>query len=181
MSASNNSGDIMRKFAAIDFDLEDEVDTEVKLDVEPVQTYLAVMKALQIYYQHAHWISKGESFYGDHLLYSKLYESMAEQIDTLGEKIVGAFGDSAVSAKVIVNMMSEILDKTSDMSDDTLGLELATDALKLENLFLEQTRGLYSSMKEEGSLSLGWDDMLMSLANEHESNVYLIGQRTKKA
>jgi len=106
---------------------------------------------------------------------------MAEQIDTLGEKIVGAFGDSAVSAKVIVNMMSEILDKTSDMSDDTLGLELATDALKLENLFLEQTRGLYSSMKEEGSLSLGWDDMLMSLANEHESNVYLIGQRTKKA
>lgn len=171
----------MRKIAAIDFDLEDEEDSEEKADLAPIQEYLALMKALETYYQHAHWISKGEPFYGDHLLFSRLYESVGDQIDVLGEKMVGLFGDASVSAKIIVGLMSEILEETADMSDDTLGLELTTEALKLENLFLDKTKTIYKDMKENGSLSLGWDDMLMSLANEHESNAYLLGQRAKKA
>lgn len=171
----------MHKFADIDFDLEDEKDPEEKIDLGPIQFYLALMKALEVYYKHAHWVSKGESFYGDHLFFERLYESMGDQIDTLGEKMVGACGDSAVSAKTIVGMMSEILDKTPDMSDNILGLELVTEALKLEKLFLSKTASLYSYMKEKESLTLGWDDMLMSIANEHESNVYLLSQRITKA
>ena len=36
-------------------------------------------------------------------------------------------------------------------------------------------------MKEEESLTLGFDDMLMSLYNEHEGNVYLLKQRIKRS
>lgn len=171
----------MRKFAAIDFDLEDEADSEGKVDLEPIQSYLAIMKALQMYYQHAHWISKGEPFYGDHLIFSRLYDSMSGGIDVLGEKMVGMCGDSSVSAKTVCELMCEVLSKTDDMSENTLGIELVTEALKLEKLFLDETKTLYKDMKESGSLTLGWDDMLMSLANEHESNAYLLGQRMKKA
>lgn len=171
----------MHKFATIDFDLENEEDPEQKADLAPIQEYLAIMKALATYYQHAHWISKGEPFYGDHLLFGRLYESMGDQIDGFGEKMVGMFGDASVSANVIVALMCDILEGTSDMSDNTLGLELTTEALKLEKLFLDKTKTLYKDMKEAGSLSLGLDDMLMSLANEHESATYLLGQRIKKA
>jgi len=148
-------------------------------DVE-LRKYLALMKALQNYYQHAHWISKGESYYGDHLLFERLYGDLGKQIDSLAEKMVGLGGDSFVCVKTVMAMTAKILSHVPDMDENMLGYELAETGLKLEMSFLNCTEGLYNKMKEDGSITLGFDDLLMSLYNEHEGNVYLLKQRIKK-
>lgn len=163
----------------ISFDFDSE--KEAPLPEVELKKYLALMKALQNYYQHAHWISKGEPYYGDHLLFERLYGSMNEQIDGLAEKMVGVGGDHFVCVKTIMNITAKILSHIPEMDENTLGYELAKSGIKLEKMFLAYTKNLYGKMKEEGSLTLGFDDMLMSLYNEHESNVYLLGQRVKRA
>lgn len=157
--------------------------TEGKVELPEVdlKKYLALMKALQNYYQHAHWISKGEPYYGDHLLFERLYGSMGGQIDSLAEKMVGLGGDHFVCVKTVMEMTSKILSHIPTMDEDTLGYELAQIGLRLERAFLNCTKNLYNKMKEEESLTLGFDDMLMSLYNEHEGNVYLLKQRVKRS
>ncbi len=159
------------------FNIGDEEDSN--LPETDLKKYLSLMKALQNYYQHAHWISKGEPYYGDHLLFEKLYGSLGEQIDALAEKMVGLGGDHFVCIKTIMSMTAKILSHLPFMDENTLGYELAESGLKLEKMFLACTKNLYNKMKEDGSLTLGFDDMLMSLYNEHEGNVYLLKQRIK--
>jgi DNA-binding ferritin-like protein len=176
----------MRKRAAETHNEEDEDfsfnigdDEYSQLPETDLKKYLSLMKALQNYYQHAHWISKGEPYYGDHLLFEKLYGSLGEQIDALAEKMVGLGGDHFVCIKTIMSMTAKILSHLPFMDENTLGYELAESGLKLEKMFLACTKNLYNKMKEDGSLTLGFDDMLMSLYNEHERNVYLLKQRIK--
>ncbi len=176
----------MRKRAAETHNEEDEDfsfnigdDEYSQLPETDLKKYLSLMKALQNYYQHAHWISKGEPYYGDHLLFEKLYGSLGEQIDALAEKMVGLGGDHFVCIKTIMSMTAKILSHLPFMDENTLGYELAESGLKLEKMFLACTKNLYNKMKEDGSLTLGFDDMLMSLYNEHEGNVYLLKQRIK--
>jgi DNA-binding ferritin-like protein len=161
------------------FDISDNEYT--KLPEADLKKYLALMKALQTYYQHAHWVSKGEPYYGDHLLFERLYGTLGEEIDSLAEKMVGLGGDHFVCVKTIMAIVSKILDHVPEMNDNTLGYELAQSSLKMENLFLAYTKKLYTNMKEEGSLTLGFDDMLMALYNSHEGNLYLLKQRVKRA
>lgn len=164
-----------------DVDIEGEEESLEKLPETDMKKYLSLLKALQAYYQHAHWISKGETFYGDHLLFERLYGSVNEQIDSLAEKMVALGGDHYVCVRTVMRMTSEILEKIPEMVEDTVGLELAQSALKLEKKFLSSTKNLYNKLKEDGSLSLGLDDMLMALYNAHEGNVYLLGQKIKRA
>ena len=176
----------MRKFAQHkeedeDFSFNIGDDEYSPLPEADLKKYLALMKAIQNYYQHAHWISKGEPYYADHLLFERLYGSLNEQIDTLAEKMVGVGGDHFVCVKTVMGITAKILSHVPEMDRNTLGYEMVQTAIKLEKMFLVYTKNLYTKMKEDGSLTLGFDDMLMSLYNEHEGNAYLLGQRIKRA
>lgn len=164
-----------------DFSIQFDADEHSPLPELELKKYLALMKALQNYYQHAHWISKGEPYYADHLLFERLYGTLGSQIDSLAEKMVGVGGDHFVCVKTVMGMTSKILSHVPEMDQSTLGYEMVQVSLKLEKMFLSYTKKLYTKMKEDGSLTLGFDDMLMSLYNDHEGNVYLLGQRIKRA
>jgi DNA-binding ferritin-like protein len=177
----------MRKFAQIKHEEDEDFSFNIgdeqysALPELDLKKYLALMKALQNYYQHAHWISKGEPYYGDHLLFERLYGTLGSQIDVLAEKMVGVGGDHFVCVKTVMGMTSKILSHVPEMDQHTLGYEMVQVSLKLEKMFLSYTKNLYNKMKEDGSLTLGFDDMLMSLYNDHEGNIYLLGQRIKRA
>ena len=40
--------------------------------------YVASLKAMALIHQQSHWTTRGQSFYGDHLLFEKLYDSALE-------------------------------------------------------------------------------------------------------
>jgi len=50
---------------------------------------LATLHAMRVSYQHSHWTSKGPMFFSRHQLFAKLYNSVAEELDLLAEKMVG--------------------------------------------------------------------------------------------
>ena len=49
---------------------------------------LATLRAAHLIHWTGHWQVKGDTQYGDHLLLERVYSGLADEIDTLAEKIV---------------------------------------------------------------------------------------------
>ena len=65
-----------------------------KSTVEILQEVLGLLKGQYWNYWTTHWQAKGENYYGNHLLFQRIYEGMQGEIDTLAEKIVGYFDEN---------------------------------------------------------------------------------------
>jgi starvation-inducible DNA-binding protein len=131
---------------------------------------LACLRAQYLSYQTSHWQVTGPSYYGDHLLFQRLYESVTAEIDTLAEKIVGYFGSGAVDLNSQMQLMFGYTQSWSTVeSHHTRGL---TSELDLQNLL----KDAYACIKDSGTMTLGMDDWLMATSNAHESNEFLLQQ-----
>jgi len=138
--------------------------------VEMLQWLLGCLRAQYWSYQQAHWQVKGQSFYGDHLMFERLYESVQGQTDVLAEKMVAAYGPDAVDGLDLGAKFESFIRRWSD-----------TDCLHKRGLLSEQDfqqicERVYKQLKSMGEMSLGMDDFLMATANEHETNQYLLRQ-----
>jgi DNA-binding ferritin-like protein len=109
-------------------------------------------------------------FFSRHQLFAKLYNSVAEELDLLAEKMVGMGGSYCIDLTQLVTRTAEIC--ASLPPDDNL----VSKALVLENMLQDLLKNQYELMKAEGSLTLGLDDFLMNVANNHETNQYLLKQ-----
>lgn len=132
---------------------------------------LGMLLAMRQNYHSSHWQVSGPNFYGDHLLFEKLYGSVSDDIDTLAEKMVAKYGSHMVDASKLSQIQAQVvadLAQHQDVVQRGLASEKALQAL---------TKSVYHGLKESGQLSLGMDDFLMAMANTHEENEYLLGQR----
>lgn len=134
-------------------------------------TLLAILRAQYWNYQTSHWTSKGMPYYGDHLLFQRLYEQVQEEIDVLAEKMVGYFGAHAVEASASLEAMQEWVDRWTDEDD------LFLRALKSEEDLQVTFKATYDMISDAGGMTLGLDDWIMATANSHESHQYLLQQR----
>lgn len=135
-----------------------------------MQMFLAFLRGVHWSHWTAHWQVKGQPSYGDHLLMEKLYSSVEEEIDTLAEKIVGEFGSEAVDqvdqAKYMLQSLMTFPEK-DPIKRSLLVEEMVQDFLK----------SVYTLLDNMNTMSLGLDDFIMSIANTHETNLYLLRQR----
>lgn len=136
--------------------------------------YIATLKAMAIVHQHNHWTTRGSDFYGDHLLLERLYDSTLKDLDLAAEKFVGLFGDEVLNYDLQVDLLSKVLMKYSRLEGSPVEMSLA-----IEKDFLKFSGDAYNSFDEEGKLSLGLDDMIMSIASQREESVYLLQQVLK--
>jgi len=139
-----------------------------------MRALLALLRAQYWHYQNAHWTVKGAPFYGDHLMFQRIYESLQPQIDTLAEKAVAFFGGEVVEPIALAALMQGWLRRWSSVDC------LHKRSLMSEDDFQQAVKGVYDAMKASGSLSLGMDDFLLAMANDHETNTYLV-QQTRRA
>ena len=135
---------------------------------------LAALRALQQLHQTTHWVVHGEPFYGDHLLYQRLYEAMGDEFDTLAEKVVAYFDEASVDLLSQLDRMEEIAAKW-DMATDCHVERTLIAERHLQDLI----KKAYDLISSNGEMSLGLDDYLMALANNHETNIYLIQQKVR--
>ena len=139
---------------------------------------LGMLRALKWSYWNSHWMAKGSSYYGDHILFERLYgEGIDVQIDTLAEKIVSYDQDILMG-----NMMQDAFVSLVDFGKKKV-LEknnLALGMLVMEKRFQSALLSAYNSLKSNNELTLGMDDFLMSMANERETASYLLGQRLRQ-
>lgn len=138
-----------------------------------LQQLLGMLRALHWAHWTAHWQSKGTSAYGDHLLFERLYKGLEEEIDGLAEKLVSYFGVEAVAAVPSMEFAEDFLDLYEGVPD------LYRKALSQEMHLQRALKKVYDSGKESGEMPLGLDDFLMSLANTHETHIFLLRQRMR--
>lgn len=129
--------------------------------------YIAMLRASYLMYQNFHWITSGPSFYGNHLLFERLYKSSQDNADLAAEKLIGNFGSDALSIKNQAAFISEYL-----TGDD----DIIQDALSAEKTFLAFSQEFYDYLEQEKKLTLGIDDAIMGIASSHEEHVYLLQQ-----
>jgi len=137
-------------------------------------TYLAALKAMVQIHQHNHWTTNGDSFYGDHLLFSKIYETALEDLDLAAEKFMGIFGDECLNYDIQIDYLSKILKKYSKLQGSPAEMSLA-----IERDFIKLSSKAYDCFQDHDKLTLGLDDMIMSVSSNREEAVYLIQQKLK--
>lgn len=145
---------------------------KVAQDSNPVtlmSLYVAYLRALYQLHQNAHWKTKGSNFYGNHLLFQRLYEGTQESVDEAAEKALGVFGE----LKENNDLIKDIVNKFNVENFDN---DYIQSLLKAEQAFLALSQTLYNQLKNLKAMTLGLDDLIMSIANRHEVHVYLLKQ-----
>ncbi len=137
--------------------------------------YVASLKAMALIHQHSHWTTKGQPFYGDHLLFERLYNSTLENLDLAAEKFIGIFGDQCLDYDLQADLLHKCLLKYKNLEGSPVQMSLA-----VEKDFLKFSKEAYNAFEDEGTLTLGLDDMLMAIASQREESCYLLQQTLEK-
>ena len=138
-------------------------------EIRLCRTIMTYLELLYMFYQSAHWQTKGSEFYADHLLFQRLYEGIREEIDNVGEKLVGVYGEQYVDFSLrlaSINKLSDFLDIIQNQQA-FISTGIAIE-IKLQDLLQEV---------DSGTFSAGVKDLFAGIANSHEGHLYLLKQR----
>ena len=120
-----------------------------------------------------HWHAAGENYYGDHLLFERLYGNLQEELDGVAERIIGLLGseaaDPATDAETAAKMTAKLMNGADpkDFAEIAIGAEKALQSL-LKDIMKEDTTD-------------GLEDLIQGIASAHETHLYLLQQRSKSA
>lgn len=132
--------------------------------------YVAFLRGLYLLHQNHHWITSGSDFYANHLLFERIYKTAQENADLAAEKFIGLFGSEALALEEHPKLIAECLAKFNKQSPIESSLAAEKDFLKLSN-------DVYYELKNsKDKMTLGLDDMIMSIASQREESVYLLQQ-----
>jgi DNA-binding ferritin-like protein len=129
---------------------------------------LGRLKALFWSHWSSHWQSRGASFYGDHELFSRLYDDVKGEIDQVAERAVGYHGIEAVDPLAVARHERENMTASPD---------LVGRALAQERAFMTYLDGMIEQLKARGKYTAGLEDLLPEIASTHDGHLYLLQQR----
>lgn len=140
---------------------------------------LAQLRALHCIHHTHHWQALGDSFYGDHLLFGRLYDNIAGEIDTVGEKVVGLGSIENVKLDLQISQIMQFVAaaKANPMQAIPQKDDLAKCSMMCELDFLRNCAMAQKSLEQQGLLTGGVSNMLEGLEDVHEGSVYLLKQR----
>jgi DNA-binding ferritin-like protein len=134
--------------------------------------YVATLRSLYLTLVWCHWTCrKNAGFYGDHLLFERLYGKVQENADLAAEKFIGLFGANALDYTMQTELIAKVSAKYSSLSAKPFEM-----ALKAEKDFLQLSQEAYNAFEAEKVMTLGVDDMVMSIASDQETACYLLQQ-----
>lgn len=138
---------------------------------------LVHLKFLAFVHQNHHWVTKGDPFYGDHLLFSRLYVGTSEDVDAVAEKAIGLGSTSNVNLSLSTSQLFKLVQGYGMTSTIPQPTELAKRSYLAEMNFLKVVAHLAEHLKECGLMTRGLDNLLAGIEDKHESNIYLLKQR----
>lgn len=136
-----------------------------------LQALLALLHAAQISHHTGHWQATGPTAYTDHLLFERLYAGLTGQIDGLAEKMVGLHGSDVIVPCEIGTASAKWLSMWGAAPD------VVARAIAVEQAVQYTIKACYDACKDSGAMTLGLDDFLMGLANDHDTAAFLLRQR----
>lgn len=132
-------------------------------------SYLAMQRTMVVVFQHSHWKCKAVTFYGQHLLFERIYNAVNTLTDATAEKLIGVFGNDALEHNNQLEIMSGIYKKYN-------GEHHLANSINISKDFLKMAEDIYNRLKEMGDITLGIDDMIMSQCSDVEGYLYLLQQ-----
>lgn len=135
---------------------------------------LSATRALAMLHQTHHWVSRGESYYGDHLLFDRLYNDVNGEADRVAEKLVGLSGNvEGLNPVAIAAQATRVL----ELIVSGMPADLALVSLEAERFHVSLLSAVVTALDMQGKLTDGLDNLLAELADAHEGNVYLLSRR----
>ena len=142
-----------------------------------VNALVAVHVALRVeelLFHVFHWRSKGADYYGDHLLYQRLYQDRAIEIDRIGEVLLALGGPGSVAPSTTIIGMQDLAARVEATPgpDAVRGLALVNETLRRINDA--------NDLLGKTSYSLSVNNVLAGFADKHLEALYLLKQRSEK-
>jgi DNA-binding ferritin-like protein len=142
-----------------------------------VNALVAVHVALeveQMLFHAYHWRSKGQDYYGDHLLYQRLYQDRALEIDRIGEVLVALGGAESVLPNITVVGMQDLIARVEATkgADAVKGLALVNETLRRINAA--------NDLVGANTYALSVNNVLAGFADKHLEALYLLKQRSER-
>ena len=143
-------------------------------------SFIACIKATEMWFHAAHHVTKGKGFAGDHnVLYSKIYETLGEDYDSLIEKGIGLYDEEQLACPILISNLASKIVCQFDSPANRVDEEIAHIGLHILNHHLNNLENLYQQLNNSQDFSIGFDDLLSSMANEYERYIYMLKQRLK--
>jgi len=141
---------------------------------------LVHLKYLAALHQNHHWTAMGDPYYGDHLLFERLYKDVVEEIDVVAEKAIGLGSVHNVDFYLQYHQLLKLITGHGSGSTIPQASELARKSLVAEMNFLMVMKHLCDCLKGCGMMTHGLDNMLAGIEDKHEGHVYLLKQRVQR-
>ena len=147
----------------------------------PLSVVLVHLKYLYALHQNHHWTAMGDPYYGDHLLFQRLYGNIVQEIDGIAEKAIGLGSTSNVDLQLVNSQVLKLICGQGSVTMIPQSTDLAKKSLMAELNFIKVIDHVMVCLKELGLLTHGLSNMLEGIADVHESHVYLLKQRISKS
>lgn len=141
--------------------------------------WIGMHRAMIAWYHAAHHVTKGTGFGGDHVnVYGEIYTQLDEDLDMIVEKGIGLTGDETLADPVSSLSLAATKLSQYPASANQSAEMIAQHAFALSKEYIDFLESIYSQFEACG-MSLGLDDLLQGLANQYETYVYLLQQRSR--
>jgi DNA-binding ferritin-like protein len=132
---------------------------------------LGFLRALGLVHQSHHWQTTGNNYYGDHLLFERLYNDIPKEIDVIGEKIVGTENTS------LTNYFSQMHHMETFLNYVSKGKSYNVESYRAELMFVISGEIVADILKNRNVLTIGLEQAIGNILDKHEEHLYLLQQR----
>lgn len=130
---------------------------------------LADIRAAYHLYHTLHLQSRGPNFYGDHLLFQRLYEAKFEQIDSLSEIIAGHYGSDKLDPVKTFLAAAEKVKAAPSLASPVQIAEMVIECCENVNEMILETG--------ECPYPAGLSNFVSDLSTKNIGDLYLLKQR----
>ena len=138
---------------------------------------VAILRAASLLHQTHHWQTRGGNYYGDHLLFERLYNDSQVFIDQVAERAVGTGSRDTVCPKTQAEQINTLVHLWCSTPDEPTSYDMVVVSLNVEKCVLECLKTARERLEETQRLSDGTDNLLQGVADKHEEFLYLLQQR----
>lgn len=149
----------------------------VGLPMAELGALVAVLRAASVVHQSHHWQTRGSSYYGDHLMFMRIYDDSQDFIDQVAERAVGSGSRDLVCPKTLSGLVAKIVNVWCQTPVEPTAQDMVGVSLAVERCVVECLKAARSSLEVKDQLSDGTDNLLQGVSDKHEEFLYLLQQR----
>jgi DNA-binding ferritin-like protein len=152
-------------------------------DYSDLAVFVSALRGLYIIHQTHHWQAQGKNFYGDHLMFQRLYEPIPQEVDQVAEKLVAFGGVKLTNYFAQLNLTEDFMRQVTDSTKSTTDVSLFAEIVfsKMGELLLTRLAEARKTSKESARMANlrtpGLENLIEGILDLHESHIYLLSQR----